>query len=213
MKKSRCVVIKSTLTLKQLQDELFNAGFALRELLEADFPDVDDVLATVERIENLLHDHPVSIRDQWVTAHVVIGGKKKSISNSLVREVSILLLLCCFLFSCIINLVFLVRQRCKGSSTVPALLSIISMRIARRGWISGTLVSASLLPKTFTGIRICMTALTTKIVSPNGEKSSRVFLPTTKTSGRAITKVNPTFVMRSKLIRRSCARGLWLSIS
>jgi hypothetical protein len=208
MKKSRCVVIKSTLTLKQLQVELFNAGVALRELLEADFPDVDDVLAAVERIENLLTDHPVSIRDQWVTAHVVIGGKKKSISNSLVREVSILLLLCCFLFSCIINLVFLVRRRCKGSSTVPTRLSTISMRIARRGWISGTLVSTSLLPKTYLGTRLCMTAATTKIVSPNGVNSSRDLIPTTKKSGRAITKVKPTFVMRSKLIQRSCARRL-----
>ena len=207
MKKSHCVIIKPRQTLKQLQKKLCDEGFALGELLLVDFPDVDAVLAAIEKIEYLLRDHPVSIHDQWVTAHVVIGGKKKSISNSLVREVSILLLLCCFLFSCIINLVFLVRRRCKGSSTVPTRLSTISMRIARRGWISGTLVSTSLLPKTYLGTRLCMTAATTKIVSPNGMNSSRDLLPTTKKSGRAITKVKPTFVMISKLIRGSCARG------
>ena len=96
MKKSRCVVIKSTLTLKQLQEELCNAGFALGELLLVDFPDVDAVLATVEKIEFLLQDHPMSICDQWVTAHVMVGRKKKFISSTLVREVSILLLLFCF---------------------------------------------------------------------------------------------------------------------
>ena len=208
MKKSHCVIIKPRQTLKQLQKKLCDEGFALGELLLVDFPDVDAVLAAIEKIEYLLRDHPVSIHDQWVTAHVVIGGKKKSISNSLVREVSILLLLCCFLFSCIINLVFLVRRRCKGSSTVPTRLSTISMRIARRGWISGTLVSTSLLPKTYLGTRLCMTAATTKIVSPNGVNSSRDLIPTTKKSGRAITKVKPTFVMRSKLIQRSCARRL-----
>ena len=96
MTNSRCVIIKPRQTLKQLQKKLCDGGFVLGELLEADFPDADAVLAAVEEIEHLLQDHPTSICDQWVTAHIMVGRKKKIISRTLVREVSILLLLCCF---------------------------------------------------------------------------------------------------------------------
>jgi hypothetical protein len=96
MTSSRCVIIKPRQTLKQLQKKLCDGGFALGELLLVDFPDVDAVLAAVEKIEFLLQDHPMSICDQWVTAHVMVGRKKKFISSTLVREVSKLLLLLCF---------------------------------------------------------------------------------------------------------------------
>ena len=81
--------------VKQLRKELFNAGFALKELLEADFPDADAVLVAVEKIKDLLW----YIRDRWVTAHVKVGDMNRFITNLLVREVSVILLvllLLCF---------------------------------------------------------------------------------------------------------------------
>ena len=87
-----CVVIQSM--LKQLQTKLFNEGFALRKLLEVAYQGADAVLSAVGKIKFLLEDHHVGICNQWVTAHVMVGDKKKIISNHLVREVSISLLFC-----------------------------------------------------------------------------------------------------------------------
>ena len=87
-----CVVIQSM--LKQLQTKLFNEGFALRKLLEVAYQGADAVLSAVGKIKFLLEDHCVGIGDQWVTTHVMVGDKKKIISNHLVREVSISLLFC-----------------------------------------------------------------------------------------------------------------------
>ena len=87
-----CVVSQST--LKQLQMKLFDEGFALGKLLEVAYPDADAVLSAVGKIKFLLEDHHVGICNQWVTAHVMVGDKKKIISNHLVREVSISLLFC-----------------------------------------------------------------------------------------------------------------------
>ena len=105
---SSCVVIKST--LQQLRTKLFNEGFALGKLLEAKYPGADAVLSAVEKIKFLLEDHPVDICGQWVTAHVVVGDKKKFISNCRVLKVSIFLLfllLLCLICICITNLVLL----------------------------------------------------------------------------------------------------------
>ncbi len=82
---SSCVVIKST--LQQLRTNLLENGRDLLELLEAKYPGADAVLAAVEKIKFLLQDHPVDISDQWVTARVVVGYKKKIISNLPVRKV------------------------------------------------------------------------------------------------------------------------------
>jgi len=76
-KLSSCVVIKST--LQQLRTKLFNEGFALGNLLKAEYPGADAVLSAVGKIKFLLEDHPVDICGQWVTTHdVVVGDKKKS---------------------------------------------------------------------------------------------------------------------------------------
>jgi hypothetical protein len=87
-----CVVSQST--LKQLQMKLFDEGFALGKLLEVAYPDVDAMLSAVGKIKFLLEDHCVGICNQWVTIHVMVGDKKKSVPNRLVREVSISLLFC-----------------------------------------------------------------------------------------------------------------------
>ena len=103
-----CVVIKST--LQQLRTKLFNEGFALGNLLKAEYPGADAVLSAAEKIKFLLEDHSVDICDQWVTAHVVVGDKKKLISNRRVHKVSIFLLfllLLCLICICITNLVLL----------------------------------------------------------------------------------------------------------
>ena len=65
-------------------------------LLEVAYPDVDAVLVAVENIKFLLQDHPEDISNQWVTARVVVGDKKKIISNLPVRKVSILLFFCIY---------------------------------------------------------------------------------------------------------------------
>ena len=101
-KYSPLVEIEST--VKQLRTELFNKGFALKELLEVEYPVAGAVLSAVEEIKDLLGD----ICEQWVTAHVVVGGKSRFITDLLVCEVSILLLVCFYcalIFRCIINLV------------------------------------------------------------------------------------------------------------
>jgi hypothetical protein len=74
--------------------KLFDEGFALGKLLEVAYPDADAVLSAVGKIKFLLEDHCVGICDQWVTTHVMVGDKKKSVSNHLVCEVSISLLFC-----------------------------------------------------------------------------------------------------------------------
>ncbi len=91
---SSCVVIKST--LQQLQDGLLEKGRDLQDLLKADFPNADAVLIAVEYIKFLLQIHPVDISNQWVTARVVVGDKKKIISNFPVCKVSISLLFCIY---------------------------------------------------------------------------------------------------------------------
>jgi hypothetical protein len=103
-----CVVINST--LQQLRTKLFNEGFALGKLLEAKYLGADAMLSAVEKNKFLLEDHPVDICGQWVTTHVVVGDKKKFISNRHFCKVSIFLLfllLLCLICICIINLVLL----------------------------------------------------------------------------------------------------------
>jgi len=74
--------------VEQLRTKLFDEGFALKELLEMACLGADAVLSAVEKIKDLLED----ICEQWVTAHAVVGDKSRFITNLLVREVSILLL-------------------------------------------------------------------------------------------------------------------------
>ena len=95
-KYSPLVEINSDSTLQQLQEGLIENGHGLRELLEAVYPDADAVCSAIEEIKFQLQDHPVDISDQWVTAHVKVGNKKRFISKRLVREVSMSLF---FLFS------------------------------------------------------------------------------------------------------------------
>ncbi len=83
---STCIVIQSM--LQELRDGLLKKGYALRELLEVKHPDADAVLAAVLEIKDLLEEC-LDISDRWVTAHVVVGDKKKIISNLPVRKVSI----------------------------------------------------------------------------------------------------------------------------
>jgi len=74
-----CIVISST--LQQLQKELLEKGRDLRMLLEVAYPDADAVLVAVKKIEFLLQDQSEDISDQWVIARVIVGDKKKFISN------------------------------------------------------------------------------------------------------------------------------------
>ena len=87
-KYSPLVEINSDSTLQQLQEGLIENGHGLRELLEAVYPDANAVCSAIEEIKFQLQDHPVDISDQWVTAHVKVGVKKRFISKRLVREVS-----------------------------------------------------------------------------------------------------------------------------
>jgi hypothetical protein len=80
-KYSPLVEINSNSTLQQLQKGLIDNGHILRELLEAVNPDADAVCSAVEEIKFQLEDHPVDISDQWVTAHVMVGDKKKLFRN------------------------------------------------------------------------------------------------------------------------------------
>jgi len=89
-----CVVINST--LQQLREELLEKGLDLQMLLEVAYPDADAVLVAVKKIEFLLQDQSEDISDQWVTTHVVIGDKKKIISNLPVCKVSILSFFCIY---------------------------------------------------------------------------------------------------------------------
>ena len=82
-KYSPLVEINSNSTLQQLQKGLIDNGHILRELLEAVNPDADAVCSAVEEIKFQLEDHPVDISNQWVTAHVMVGDKKKSSLNVL----------------------------------------------------------------------------------------------------------------------------------
>jgi hypothetical protein len=87
-KSSSLIEIKSM--LQELRNELLEKGHALRELLEAVYLDVDAVHSAVGEILFQLEDHPVDISDRWVSTHVVVDSNRKSISNRLVRRVSIL---------------------------------------------------------------------------------------------------------------------------
>ena len=78
--------------LQELRDELLEKGRALRELLEAVYPDADAVRSAVGEIQFQLEDHPVDIGDRWVSAHVMVDGNRKFISNRLVRKVSMLVI-------------------------------------------------------------------------------------------------------------------------
>ena len=93
-KKNYSSLIEIKSMLQGLQDGLLDKGRDLRKLLEAKYLGADAMLSAVEKNKFLLEDHPVDICGQWVTTHVVVGDKKKFISNRLVREVSILLLFC-----------------------------------------------------------------------------------------------------------------------
>jgi hypothetical protein len=84
-------------TLQQLQEGLIENGHALRELLEAVYPDADAVCSKLEEIKFQLEDHPVDVSDRWVTAHVNLGENKRFISELLVRQVSMSVFFC---FSC-----------------------------------------------------------------------------------------------------------------
>ncbi len=85
---SPLVEINSDATLQQLQEGLIKDGHALRKLLEAVYPDADAVCSKLEEIKSQLEDHPVDISDQWVTAHVKLGEKKRFISKRLIHQVS-----------------------------------------------------------------------------------------------------------------------------
>ena len=74
-----CIVISST--LQQLQKEQLEKGRDLWMLLEVAYPDADAVLVAVKKIEFSLQDQSEDISDQWVTARVIVGDKKKFISN------------------------------------------------------------------------------------------------------------------------------------
>ena len=82
-----CVVISST--LEQLREELLEQGRDLLSLLKVAYPDADVILVTIVKIEFLMQDQPEDISDQWVTARVVVGNKKRFISNLLVRKVRV----------------------------------------------------------------------------------------------------------------------------
>ena len=73
---SPLVEINSDLMLQQLQEGQIEDGHALQKLLEAVYPDADDVCSKLEEIKSQLEDHPVNISDRWVTAHVNLGEKK-----------------------------------------------------------------------------------------------------------------------------------------
>ena len=75
--------------VERLRTKLFDEGFALKELLEMAYPGADAVLSAGEKIKDLLED----ICEQWVVTHVMVGDKSRFITNLLVCEVSILLLI------------------------------------------------------------------------------------------------------------------------
>ena len=94
---SALIEINLDSTLQQLQEGLIENGHALQELLEAVYPDANAVCAAIEEIKFQLQDHPVDISDQWVTAHVKVGEKKRFFAKRLVREVSMSVFFC---FNC-----------------------------------------------------------------------------------------------------------------
>ena len=100
-KSMSCVVIKST--LEQFQNELLELGRALLSLLDVAYPDTKAVLAAIVKIEFLMQDQPEDISDQWVTARVVLGDKKKFISNLPVRKVRVYY---CSFASTVLNILF-----------------------------------------------------------------------------------------------------------
>jgi hypothetical protein len=57
---------------------LFDEGFALGKLLKVAYSGADAVLSADEKIKFLLEDNPMGICNQWVTAHVMVGDKKKN---------------------------------------------------------------------------------------------------------------------------------------
>ena len=87
-KYSSLVEIKST--LQELQKGLVDIGHAHRKPLEIVYPDAGVVRSSVLEIKHLLEDHPVDISNQWVSAHVMVDGDRKFISNRRVCKVSIL---------------------------------------------------------------------------------------------------------------------------
>jgi len=80
-----CVVIKST--LEQLREELLELGRDLLSLLKVAYTDAKAVRAAIEKIEFLMQDQSEDISVKWVTARVVVGDKKRFISNLSVRKV------------------------------------------------------------------------------------------------------------------------------
>ncbi len=58
---SALVEINSDSTLQQLQEGLIENGHALRELLEAVYPDANALCSKLEEIKFQLEDHPVDI--------------------------------------------------------------------------------------------------------------------------------------------------------
>ncbi len=89
-KKKYSSLVEVNSTLQELWDELLEKGHALQELLEAVYPDADAVRSAVGEIQFQLEDHPVDISNQWVSAHVMVDGDRKFISNRRVCKVSIL---------------------------------------------------------------------------------------------------------------------------
>jgi hypothetical protein len=113
--------INSDSTLQQLQEGLIEDGHALQKLLEAVYPDADAVCFKLEEIKSQLEDHPVDISDQWVTAHVNLGEKKRFISKRLVRQVSMsIFFLRQLCFMCICSIFLLCLGNIAGSPRLRA---------------------------------------------------------------------------------------------
>ncbi len=68
---------------KKLRDELLKKGHALRELLEALYPDAGAVHSAVGEIAYLLENYNVDISDQWVSAHVMVEAVENSYRTNL----------------------------------------------------------------------------------------------------------------------------------
>ncbi len=142
---SPLVEFESDSTLKQVQDGLVDGGNALLALLAAVHPDAGAVHAAVENIRSQLDFEDIS--DTWVTAHVLVGKKTRLIAKSAVRQVSFYILCSSTMLDVhVLNLLVVLRQHCRRSSTARMRCFCFTMRICVCGRKSGRFAWASLVP-------------------------------------------------------------------